>query len=542
MRLPLLAILASIALLLTPPAPARSETRVALVIGNGAYEHAPRLLNPAHDAAAVAAALKRSGFETVTATDLNQTGMENAVIDFARTARSADVALFYYSGHALQSGGANYLVPVDTNLRDQADLRRMARVDQIVADLSQAKNLRILILDSCRDNPFAEQLQRSIGNTRALTVSNGLAKIDTPQGMIMVYATQAGQTAIDGRGSNSPFTTAFLNHIEKREEIGVIFRDISEEVYATTQHGQLPELSLSLVGRYYLNGRPADTVDTSTHPTMQSAAATTAPKPDTELRASITPVVPLHKPAPAPRCDADRQPALASQGPAPKTAPTPQRHSEHPSAPAPLSPAQKSATASPEPDAGSSAVFRDTRLSAERGDPGARFELARMYLEGRETTPDYVLGMAWLIKAAAQGHVVAQNTVARLFEGGWSLPRDFQQSFDWQHKAAEQSLAWAQLKVGESSDLTRIVAPSDFAQALSWYSKAADPLDFVQAGLGQMYQNSQGSLQDHAQALAWYTRAADKLGSNAQQALRRIDSPLTREALEKLDPRHLTGG
>jgi len=197
--------------------------------------------------------------------------MEDAAIRFARAARTADVALFYYSGHALQFNGVNYLAPVDTILKDEADLRRMTRVDQIVADLQQAKNLRILILDSCRDNPFAEQLRRSIGNTRAVEIGTGLAKIDAPQGMIMAYATQAGRTAADGTGNNSPYTEAFLKHIEKQEEIGTIFREISEDVYETTKHTQLPELSLSIIGRFYLRGKGSEDAGPSTGAAPPSA-------------------------------------------------------------------------------------------------------------------------------------------------------------------------------------------------------------------------------------------------------------------------------
>lgn len=239
------------------PALARAESRVALVIGNGNYKSVPALPNPVNDATDVAAALKRGGFETILATDLDKTGMDDVAIRFARAARSADVALFYYSGHAMQFGGINYLAPTDAKLNDEADLRRMVRLDDVVVDLQQAKNLRILVLDSCRDNPLAEQLKRSIGPTRALTLQRGLAKIDSPQGMIVAYATQAGRTAEDGKGRNSPYTSAFLKNIEAQEEIGTIFRRISSDVYEATRHEQLPELSLSLIGEFYLRGKVA---------------------------------------------------------------------------------------------------------------------------------------------------------------------------------------------------------------------------------------------------------------------------------------------
>jgi uncharacterized caspase-like protein len=121
--------------------------------------------------------------------------MQDTAIEFARAAREADVALFYYSGHAMQFGGVNYLMPVDAKLSDEADLRRMARVDDILADLQQAKNLRILVLDACRDNPFADQLKRSIGLTRAANLERGLARIDTPEGMIVAFSRGPNESA-----------------------------------------------------------------------------------------------------------------------------------------------------------------------------------------------------------------------------------------------------------------------------------------------------------------------------------------------------------
>ena len=250
-------------------APACADKRVALVIGNGSYKSAPRLPNPRNDAEDVSAALKDAGFDIITGLDLDKNGMDDATIRFARAAREADIAIFYYSGHAIQFAGFNYLMPVDAKLADEADLRRMMRLDDIVADLQQARNLRILVLDSCRDNPLADDLKRSIGLTRAASMQRGLARIDAPQGMIVAYATQAGRTAADGEGRNSPYTAAFLRNIEAPEEIGTVFRRVSAEVYEATHHAQLPELSLSFIGDFYLRGRP----QTATVPGLSPAAA-----------------------------------------------------------------------------------------------------------------------------------------------------------------------------------------------------------------------------------------------------------------------------
>lgn len=241
-------------------APALADNRVALVIGNGAYLHAPHLPNPTHDAEDVAAALKRNGFATILGTDLDQAGMQNAAIRFARAARTADVAVFYYSGHAMQYAGVNYLVPVDAELRDEADLRRMARVDEILADLQQAKNLRILVLDSCRDNPLADDLKRSIGASRSASIGRGLARIESPDGTIVSYSTQAGRTAEDGSDRNSPYTAAFLQHIEDKDDIATVFHRIGATVYQETQGKQVPEISISFFGEFYLNGKLQITV------------------------------------------------------------------------------------------------------------------------------------------------------------------------------------------------------------------------------------------------------------------------------------------
>ena len=234
--------------------PASAEKRVALVIGNGAYAYKAGLPNPPHDATDVAAALKRSNFEVISGTDLSQAEMQDAAIRFSRVARNADVAIFYYSGHAMQFNGVNYLMPVDAKLDDEADLKRFTRVDDIMNDLQQAKNLRILVLDSCRDNPLAETLKRSIGQTRGVAVRQGLSKMEAPLGTIVSFSTQAGQTADDGHGRNSPYTAAFLKRIEGPHEIGDIFREIASDVYDVSGKSQLPELSLSIVGKFYLNG------------------------------------------------------------------------------------------------------------------------------------------------------------------------------------------------------------------------------------------------------------------------------------------------
>jgi uncharacterized caspase-like protein len=250
-----------------------ADKRVALIIGNGAYVHAKHLPNPVHDAEDVGAALRRIGFETIVETNLDQAAMQSATVRFAREARTADVAFFYYSGHALQYEGVNFLIPVDAELRDEADLRRLARADEILADLQRAKNLRVLVLDSCRDSPLADELKRSIGPTRGVSIARGLARMDSPIGTIVSYSTQAGRTADDGTGRNSPYTNAFLQHIEDKDDIKNVFHHISAKVYEASGGTQLPELSLSFFGEFYLNGelQVAARIPSTTNPCSAAA-------------------------------------------------------------------------------------------------------------------------------------------------------------------------------------------------------------------------------------------------------------------------------
>src|SRR5437660_98559 len=131
--------------------PGHAEKRVALVIGNSSYQGAPVLANPRNDAIDMGATLKSMGFDTIVATDLDKRGMDEAFRRFARLARDADAALFFYAGHGMQFSGTNYLMPVDAKLKDDTDLPyEMAKVDDIIADLARAKNIRLVILDACR--------------------------------------------------------------------------------------------------------------------------------------------------------------------------------------------------------------------------------------------------------------------------------------------------------------------------------------------------------------------------------------------------------
>lgn len=251
--------IANFALAICLAAPAHAEKRVALVIGNAAYQNTPALTNPVNDGEDLATALRKIGFTVVLERNLNKRGMEAAIARFARLAQSADAAMFFYAGHGMQWGGINYLVPTDAKLEDEFNLNfELTRLDDVLFGLQRASGIKILIVDACRNNPLVDKLNR-VSTTRDLVATRGLAKIEPSRGMVIAYSTQINQVAVDGTERNSPFTSSLVKEIEEPGvEIGTLFRRVAAEVNRKTEGRQLPELSLSLVGEFYLNNRDTD--------------------------------------------------------------------------------------------------------------------------------------------------------------------------------------------------------------------------------------------------------------------------------------------
>ena len=235
---------------------ASADERVALVVGNSHYKTTSALANPTNDANDVAAALTSLGFKVSLVLDADKREFDRAVEQFARSARSANAALFYYAGHVMQFQGRNYLVPIDAELRDEISVRyELTAIDDVKEALQNSGGVEILILDSCRDNPLAENLVRSLrAQSRDVPNIRGLAPIERTSGMIVVYATQANDVAEDGAGRNSPFSLALLTELkEPGLEVGAMFRRVQEDVFKETGGRQTPELTISRVPEYYLN-------------------------------------------------------------------------------------------------------------------------------------------------------------------------------------------------------------------------------------------------------------------------------------------------
>ncbi|RTM10829.1 MAG: tetratricopeptide repeat protein [Bradyrhizobiaceae bacterium] len=236
------------------------ERRIALVIGNSAYENVAALPNPVRDASLVADVLRLTGFEAVTLlTDLRKDALVNALREFAARAETADWAVVYYAGHGMEVGGVNYLIPTDAKIAADREIGFEAvPVDQVLNAAERARKLRLVILDACRDNPFAAQMKRTM-TVASRSVSRGLAPLEPEAGTLVVFAAKDGETALDGDGINSPFATAFVKNLPTPGlEVRRLFDFVRDDVMEATGRRQKPFSYGSVSGRqdfYFVAGK-----------------------------------------------------------------------------------------------------------------------------------------------------------------------------------------------------------------------------------------------------------------------------------------------
>jgi uncharacterized caspase-like protein len=237
------------AVLLLACQPAFAEKRVALVIGNSAYQNVPPLPNPVNDGTVIAAKLRDAGFDVVDSRhDLGAVETRRALRDFADRARDADIAVVYYAGHGMEVDGANYLIPVDAKLERDTDVYDEAfSLDRILLAVEPAKQLRLVILDACRDNPFGRSMKRTVASR---AIGRGLAKIEpTSPNTLIAYSAKAGSTALDGDASNSPFTLALAKHLTTPGlDVRKAFGFVRDDVLKVTGNRQEPFVYGSLGG------------------------------------------------------------------------------------------------------------------------------------------------------------------------------------------------------------------------------------------------------------------------------------------------------
>src|SRR5215471_14414522 len=232
---------------------ALADKRVALVVGNSAYQNVARLPNPEKDAAAVAKLFRDAGFDTVVAVNnVTTLDFKRAIRNFEDAAIDSDIAVVYYAGHGIEIGGVNYLIPVDAKLAGDRDAQDEAiLIERLVQSVDEAKRLRLIILDACRDNPFVANMKRT-SRTATRAIYSGLGKVEpTGTATLIAYATRAGTTAEDGGGEHSPYTTALLANLTiPGLDIRLMFGRVRDQVMKITFGRQEPFVYCSLGGGY----------------------------------------------------------------------------------------------------------------------------------------------------------------------------------------------------------------------------------------------------------------------------------------------------
>ena len=476
------------------PAVVLADGRVALVVGNSTYDHIGRLPNPDNDARDMSAALRRLGFEVTTEFDADRVELTEALRAFTRRSAGADVSLVFYAGHGIEMDSVNYLVPVDARLERDVDVRfETVTVDDLLVSTTGA-SLRLVILDACRNNPLARSMQRTAA-TR--TVSGG-SFADLNEDLLgdetlVAYAAAAGTTAADGRGRNSPYTSALLSHLETPLEIGLLFRRVRAQVLAATNGAQRPHEYHSLVSEHYLTR----TLATGTSVTVSAAVPADPepadpPRPDPpETDVTELPIAALRE--------------LAEVGDAAAQTELGLRYED------------------------GRAVVQDYavavswfRRAAEQGHAPGQAVLGFMYATGRGVQQNDAEAVRWFRRAAEQGHARGQNNLGVSYRDGRGVAQDDAEAVRWFRRAAEQGHAHGQASLGWMYRAGRGVERND-REAVRWFRRSADQGDsYGQAYLGRMYENGRGVQQDRVEAVRWYGRAAEQGDSWAQEQLDRL--------------------
>lgn len=228
----------------------RADKRLALVIGNGAYKSAP-LKNPLNDARDMASMLRKLGFQVLHEENATKKQMDLAIRRFGQKLRGSGTGLFYFAGHGMQVKGRNYLIPVDAAIENESDVEYEAiDAGRILSKMEDARNpINIVILDACRDNPFARSFR---------SAERGLARMDAPVGSIIAYATAPGSVAADGKGRNGIYTKHLLDAMRAgHQTIEQVFKRVRNAVIIETKNKQVPWESTSLRGDFYFIAKGA---------------------------------------------------------------------------------------------------------------------------------------------------------------------------------------------------------------------------------------------------------------------------------------------
>ncbi|MGX1496293.1 TPR repeat protein [Labrenzia sp. MBR-25] len=499
---------------------AHAEKRVALIVGNGAYTSATPLENPVNDARKLGEALKGLNFEVLHQENLQRSSFLEAIRMFSKSLEGADVALFFYAGHGIQVAGENYLVPSDAHLQEETDIStELIAVKSLLQQMDGSAKTRIILLDACRDNPFAPGLARSMG-TRAVEVGQGLARVDAGPGTLIAYATEPGNVALDGTDGNSPFTKALLKHISTPDlDVARMLRRVRTDVIETTEGAQIPWENSSLVLDFTFNPTEQGKLElaSSEEALWEAVRYANSPEevrlyleryPDGQFAKDALKLLNKalgHKhPSISENQNAKARQSASTQV---QTCLAIENTDIGPGVPEGAVQACYDAVAL-FPNAAQLRLLygqvldrsgneaeasRQYRQAAELNDTDAMVELAVAYELGKgvEWQPEETLRL--LQKSAGLGNARAMTLLAHSYNEGNLVDYDEAKAFEWFQKAAEAGNPEAAFYVAGAYDRGEGVAQNDF-KARHWYQRAlvSDDAGLAATNLAWMYLKGRG--------------------------------------------------
>lgn len=480
-------------LLLAVPATAQGD-RVALVIGIAHYHNIESLDNTVKDAQLIARTLEGIGFDVTLSLDADFARLTREMESFAFQAETAELALVYYAGHGVEVQGENFLIPADADVRSNRDLSRQSvSLEDMLQSVDRARTMRIVILDSCRNNPFGDALSpegdapvEGGQSLRAVDPVGGLAPPAPDRGTMVAFAAKDGQVALDGHGDNSPFAMALADRMNVPGlEISLMFRQVRDKVLQETGNRQEPHTYGSLSGApFYLAG-PGEGTDVGQAKDLRVAWSGIRPDQEKQLIAL------------ADLGDTRSMVGLAYM----RLNPDEERFDPK------------------------EAVSLLTRAAAA-GSPEAQFELAKLYERGLGVEPDAARALALYKAAADQDFADAINDLGFLhYQGELGLPPDPQAALRLFERAADLRHPQALFNFSALIDdgLIEGKGPDDVAGYLyeALRGGARDVLDILVEKPNMFTQESRRALQRKLADRGFYDGAIDgSFGSGTQRAIR----------------------
>lgn len=501
------------------PSAMTGEHRIALVIGNERYKFSP-LLNPVNDARSMSEALQAVGFQVVLLENATIRQMSDAARNFGDTLQKGDVGLFFYAGHGIQIKGRNYLIPIDADIQREDEVSfNSFDAGRLLEKMEIARSsVNIVILDACRNNPFARSFRSS---------SQGLAQMDAPVGSYLSFATAPAKVASDGINGNGLYTQHLLKAIRTPGlKIEEVFKRVRLNVMADSEGQQIPWDNSSLTGDFYFI--PPDSVENPVSPAAIASPSTLVGESHRVANDQVSnpaTVAKLIPPASPTKPTTVKKTLPAKASPIARLVP-------------PLPPSTKVEVMS-ETDLAD--LYQKGLNSKNVGDLAASAEAFRQASDGGHVQAKYEMGLLLKIgrkpiaqdlpqaqqlflEAARQGNLMAQYEVAQMFAQGVGIAADCTQASSWARKAAEAGSPEAAALLGELN-MADCGGSRNPQAAAHWFRIAADKgIVNAKFSLGVLYMTGDGVAKDLTAARKWLSAAESEGNKSAQFYLRRLDN------------------